>query len=428
MTARGGPRFGLLLAWAAIDAAVAIYLTVYGANVVSAALLVLGLVAFARAALATDASGIDIGGPATILLVGHLIVAAIGPYRAEAPAPPEAFRLLPILALAACAAGWAAGRPRSMSIPAWTIVSVIAAGLVYRAAIIAWDAPPSFDVPLLQTAAGRAILALSDPYLVSIGSTPFPYLPGAALAAAAGEFVGDARWASWLGDAATAGGLALFARRSGADPRLGLVLAALWTWWSGGSFVTWQGFPEPVLIGSMTLGAAGLAGPRPRRRLAGFLLGLAVATKQFGLGLVPFLPWTTRSWRTTLVAVAVTVVAVIVPFALWHPERFVEGAVLFHLREPGRAFALNLVNWPPLRIEVPVVVAAAAAIAFGWVCRSRRQSAMTAWLAGSAGLLLLAFGLNPIAFVNYYAIPLALILLLVLAIDGERRSAEPGTT
>lgn len=416
-TANGGPRFGLLLAWAAIDAAVAIYLTVYGANVVSSALLALGLVAFARAALTADRSGVEVGGLATLLLAGHLIIATVGPYRAEAPAPPDALRVIPVLALLVVAMSWI----RTRTVLPWALASVILAGLAYRAAIITFDIWPSFDVPLLQAAAGRAVLTFSDPYLVSIGPTPFPYLPVAALAAAAGELIGDARWAGWLGDAATLSGIVLFARRAGAHPRLGLVLAALWAWWSGGFFVTWQGFPEPVLIGLMTLGAAAMAGPRPRSRVAGVLLGLAVATKQFGLGLVPFLPWTARSWRSVLVAGAATVAVVIVPFALWHPDRFLEGAVLFHLREPGRPFALNLLNWPTFSLDVPIVLVLPAALVFGWICRRRQGSAMTSWLAGSAGLLILAFELNRIAFVNYYAIPLALILLLILAIDGEQR-------
>lgn len=417
-TANGGPRFGLLLAWAAIDAAVAVYLTVYGANVVSAALLALGLVAFARAALTADRSGVGIGGLAAVLLVGHLAIAAIQAYRAESPPPPEAFRLIPVIALLVVAVSWL----RSRAVAPWALAAVIVAGLAYRAAIIALDIWPSFDVPLLQEAAGRAILGLSDPYLITLGPTPFPYLPVAALAAAAGEVLGDARWAGWLGDAATVAGIVLFARRAGADARLGLVLAALWAWWSGGLYVTWQGFPEPVLIGLATLGAAALAGPRPRMRGAGLLIGLAVATKQFGLGLVPFLPWTVRSWRSALVTGAVTIAVVVLPFALWHPDRFLEGAVLFHLREPGRPFALNLLNWPTFSLDPPLVLVVVAALAFGWACRLRQRSPMTAWLAGSAGLLLFAFELNRIAFVNYYAIPLALILLLVLAIDGEERS------
>ena len=44
-----GPSLGFLLAWVAIDAAMAIYLSVYGANVASTLLLLVGVVTFGLA-------------------------------------------------------------------------------------------------------------------------------------------------------------------------------------------------------------------------------------------------------------------------------------------------------------------------------------------------------------------------------------------
>jgi hypothetical protein len=59
-------------------------------------------------------------------------------------------------------------------------------------------------------------------------------------------------------------------------------------------------------------------------------------------------------------------------------------------------------------------------LAFGWVCQRRQDSPVGAWLAGSIGLFLVAFALNRIAFVNYFAIPMALTLFLILAYAGSR--------
>jgi hypothetical protein len=65
-------------------------------------------------------------------------------------------------------------------------------------------------------------------------------------------------------------------------------------------------------------------------------------------------------------------------------------------------------------------------LAFGWVCQRRQDSPVGAWLAGSVGLFLVAFALNRIAFVNYFAIPMALMLFLILAYASSR-PPEPAT-
>ena len=168
-------------------------------------------------------------------------------------------------------------------------------------------------------------------------------------------------------------GIILFARRVGAAPRLGLTLAALAAWWSGGFYVTWQAFTEPILIGLLVLGAAELAAPRSRPLTAEFLLGLAAATKQFGLGLLPFLPLRTRPGRRALAAAIVTWLGAVVPFAIWHPSEFAWGAFLSHTLEPGRAYALNLLNWPGTQLDIPLLVVFPMAFVFGFVCQRRQQ-------------------------------------------------------
>lgn len=415
-TARYGPPFGLLLTWAAIDAAVAIYLRVYGANIVSTTLLLAGLVLFGITTYTGRTSTADIRGLALILLGAHLAIAVVSPFRAEAPPPSDLFRVFPAIGLVAILAAAVVSRRGPLG-PAWTwaLWIAIAAGFLDRIAIVATDVWPPFDVPLIQQAAGQALLRASDPYLTFIYDSGYPYLPLAAIAGALGELAGDARWANVIGDAMTVAGILLFARRAGASRSLAITLAALWTWWAGALYVTWQGFSEPLLIGLSTLGAAALAGPAPRTAIGGVVIGLAAATKQFGLGLIPFL--VTRPWpgRRAAATALITWAIVVIPFALWHPPEFMEGAFLSHLREPGRPYALNLLTWPGITLDVGFVLVAPVVLAFGWLCQRRIEAPLAAWLVGSTGLLLLAFLLNRIAFVNYYAIPLALLLLLMLA-------------
>ena len=122
-----------------------------------------------------------------------------------------------------------------------------------------------------------------------------------------------------------------------------------------------------------------------------------------------------------------TAALIMIPFALWHPGEFAAGAVWSHLAEPGRGYALNLLAWPTFQLDGPLIIVLPAALLVGaWTSR-RFLDDDRAWLAGSAGLLLFAFAFNRVAFVNYYSIPLVLILqlLLVLACPPLKREASP---
>ena len=421
-----GPSFGLLLAWATIDAAVATYLSVYGANVASTLLLLFGVVTFGLACTSRAIQVADVWVPTLVLIAAHLMLAAVVPYRAEGSPPSDIYRAIPLVALGALVAVAAAQIGLKRGPSAWMLALwvIIGCGIVYRIAIVATDIAPPFDVPRIQTAAGQALLSATDPYLTSVYDSGYPYLPISAVAAAIGETIGDARWMSVLGDVLTVAGILIFANRAGAARHLGLAMAALWAWWAGGFYVAWQDFPEPILIGLTVVAAAALVGPRPRSVMGGLLLGLSAATKQFGLGLLPFLPWRSNSGRRALLVATVTWLVSVIPFALWHTPEFLEGTFLSHLTEPGRAYALNLLNWPGFSLDLPLILVFPLAIVFGWLCQRRQRLPVAAWLAGSGGLLLLAFVLNRIAFVNYYAIPLALILLLILALDGSARAVH----
>jgi hypothetical protein len=427
LTTGFGSRHGLLLAWVLLDGAVATYLGLYGSNVLSTLMLLAGVVVFGLAAVSGRPQGANLLAPSLGILAVLLVLAAVVPYRAESPPPPAAFRVFPLIGLVALAVAFATQRSlaRGQAAWSWALWSVIGAGLAYRVGIVLIDIQLPFDVPLIQDAAGQAMLRLQDPYMTRVYDSGYPYLPISAIAAAVGVLFGDARWASVVGDLVTVLGIVLFARRVGAAPRLGLTLAALAAWWSGGFYVTWQDFTEPIMIGFLVLGAAELAAPRSRSISGGILLGLAAATKQFGLGLLPFLPWRTQTGRRALAAAIVTWLVVVVPFALWHPPEFAEGAFLSHINEPGRAYALNLLNWPGTHVEGPLLVVFALALVFGLVCQRRQGGPIDAWLAGSAGFLLLAFVLNKIAFVNYYMIPMTLILLLILTMEREQVDADP---
>jgi glycosyl transferase family 87 len=419
---------GLFVAWICLDAAISIYLVAYGIGTASRLLLIAGIVLFGYVAIRGGApGGRGIDALATAVVAVQCAIFLAFPFRADPGPPPPAdvYRLFPAVALISLgiAGGIAVVRRGTGTSTASALTAAlavaIAIGMLFRAVILVTDAPPFFDVFYIQEAAGQALLKGIDPYLTQVWINGYLYLPLAAISAAAGELFGDARWASIAGDLMVVVALPLFARRVGASFRTGLALAAVWVWWAAGLYMVWQGFPEPVLIGFAALAAAALAGEAPRTALAGVLVGLAAATKQFGLGLIPFLPLRGGGWKSA-VAAGITWLIVVVPFALWHSDRFFEGALFSLVREPARDYAFNVLNWPGVSIDPPLALVFVISLVFGWVCQRRQDSPVGAWLAGSVGLFLVAFALNRIAFVNYFAIPMALILFLILAYAGRR--------
>jgi len=425
-----GRATGLFVAWVCLDAAISIYLLAYGIGTASRTLLIAGIFLFGYIAIrggAPGGGGIDSLGIAVVAV--HCAIFLVFPFRTDTgpPPPADAYRIFPAIALIGLGIGGllTAVRRGSGAITVALIVAV-AVGMVFRVVIVATDAPPFFDVFYIQQAAGDALLSGIDPYLTQVWVNGYLYLPIAAVAAAAGELFGDARWASIAGDLMVVAGLPLFAHRVGTATRTGLALAAVWVWWAAGLYIVWQGFPEPVLIGFAALAATALAGEAPKTVLAGVLVGLAAATKQFGLGLIPFLPLGRGGWKAAIAA-GLTWAIIVIPFALWHPNRFFEGALFSLVREPARDYAFNVLNWPGVSIDPPLVLVFVISLAFGWLCQRRQDSPAGAWLAGSIGLFLVAFALNRIAFVNYFAIPMALMLFLILAYAG-RRPADLGAT
>jgi len=413
------PRaLNVLVAWGLLNATLGLYLFEDGLSVTAIWLLVAAalLTALALLGRGSRASRWQLEWVALGLLGSEMLVLAIIPYRPFVPAPPGAIQAAAVVGLVGVAGSVAVRR-----LEVGLVVAALAA-LAARAVVISIDAQPTFDVPFIQAAAGHAILSGENPYLTHIYVEGFPYWPFSAIAAAGGLLAGDARWANVVADLVTAMSL-LFIGDSIGMRRLGAVLGVLWLWSFAGLFMTWEGFPEPILIALSAASVVALTRGRPRFAVAGLLVGLAIATKQFGLGLVAFMPFSGRDLRRTTLPVAVVTAAVcIVPFVLWDPNAFVNGSVVGLLHASGREFALNLLEPLPglvTRWHPPFIVAALAGLAAGALTRRAWPGSTTGWLASSAMLLLVVFLFNEIAFVNYYQIVLGLLACLVVASDVD---------
>jgi len=416
-----------MMAWLVLDAAMGVYLWLNGPSSVSRVLLAAGLllliyVLVRRAPSRQTLSWGDLAGVMAAILALELVARVVSPYRAELPAPTIPVPALAAIALVAVAGWFAAVRLGRPAVAAAALGVVLLASLAARFTIVAWDIEPGFDVHLIQQVAGQALLHGQNPYLTHVYAPGYPYWPLSAVLAAGGLLFGDARWGLLLGDALTVVGFVAIARNVGAGAMLGALAAAVLLWNPSGLYMTWQSLPEPMVIGLAAIGIAWLTAPRPRVALAGVAFGLSIATKQLALGLMPFLPLSRDRGRWTSFGVAAAVSGTIVAaFLLLDPSAFLGGSVGAHLVEPGRDFAVNLLDPLPgviPRLNVPLVVTGIIALGVGLIVRLRWPDAIDGWLASSAALLTVAFSLIGISFVNYYQIPLALLLILVMVPDG----------
>lgn len=432
---------GLLLAWLVIDASIAVYLWLDGPSTPSRIMLAGGIALLLYVLLRRLRRGEQPGLANVELGIGLLVVLALAariaiPFRPELPAPTIPIPALAAVALAALGA-WFAVRigerrqagpassgthSRATVLGAGALVVVVAAGLLARFTIVAWDIQPTFDVHLIQEAAGRAILSGENPYLTRVYAPGYPYWPGSALLAAAGLLVGDARWGLLACDALIVMAFTVIARNVGAPARIGALAGALLLWNSSGLYMTWQSLPEAAVIASAAVGIAGLTAPRSRGRVAGIALGLAVAIKQLGLGLLPFLVLSRHGRQRTAFVIASIVAGLLVgAFLVLDPTAFIGGSVASHLVEPSRNYAINLLDPLPgivPRLHVPFAFTAVISLGIALAVRMRWPDAIDGWLAATVALLMVAFALIGISFLNYYQIPLALILLLVMIPDG----------
>jgi len=305
---------------------------------------------------------------------------------------------------------------------------IVTAGLLARFVIVAWDIKPGYDIYYIQDAAGHAVLAGQNPYLTHVYHAGYPYWPMSAILAAAGLALGDARWSLLPADVATFIAFVAIARNVGLPGRIGAIAGALFLWDAAGLFITWQSMTEPLVIAFTMCGIALLTRPRPRGILAGIALGFAMATKQFAVGFVVPLLFTRKRYQQLAAAAAFLVSGLmLVAYFAESPSAFVAGSIASHLGEASRPYALNLLDpLPPIvpPIHLPFVFAAIAALTAALIVRTRWGDSVDGWVATTLALGVVAFALIDISFLNYYQIPLALMLVLSLLPEASGRGMQ----
>lgn len=353
------------------------------------------------------------------------------------------------VAMMVCAAVLGGVRPHGR-LSRLAVVVLLAGGLWIGAWVIGQSPNPRIDVIPVHADAFRALANGESPYGITFTDIyagneafyapemrqgqrvlfGFPYPPLSLFLAWPGHALfGDLRYAEVMALVGAAALLAWMGRGG-----IGVLCAGALLLAPRVGFQIEQGWTEPF---PMFLLAATVATALARPGLAWLPLGLLLAVKQhmvLGLLFVPMLipasPWRERAWfgvKAVAVAAAVTV-----PLALLDVEAFIRSAVLLQLREPFRLDSLSFtrtlvaLGWPLDKngaLGVSLVAGALGLVLSWW-----RMPRTPAGFAGSMALtcfLLTAFGKK--AFLNYYFLVMAFLLVAVAAYRAPGGSSLPST-
>lgn len=301
---------------------------------------------------------------------------------------------------------------------------VTAVGLAVAAAgyaLVVLGGPPIIDVWALLQGAGRGLAHGLNPYELTFPDSPpgqtrdcFTYLPATVLLTAPGVWLGDARWAELV--ALLVAG-ALLARQVWTRGGARLGLAALVVVMPGTVFLVQQSWTETLLLPALV--ATAVLADRGRTGWAAVAFGVALATKQHVMLLVPLLVLCRFRVRDLAVA-AGTAAALMLPWLLADPSRFYACTTDFFLSADGPSTSLSL--WPhlPETVRLPLVaVALLVGYLLAWRCCPR----------GGSGFLLACatvfttFGLvNKQTFLNQWWL-VAVLVAAGLALAGRPRPA-----
>ncbi|HEX7660356.1 MAG TPA: hypothetical protein VF444_12850 [Pseudonocardiaceae bacterium] len=274
---------------------------------------------------------------------------------------------------------------------------------------------PVIDVWVILRDSARALLHGQNPYALTFPDVPpgqtsscFNYWPVTFLSTAPGQWLlGDVRYVE-AGCVVAASGLLAWqaGKASGWRDRQALGTAVLVGLVPGSLLVVQQAWTEPMLLLGMVGGA--LLMRRGHYTWAAVPLGLALATKQHLVVLLPLLLfWPRFGWRRLLLTGGVAA-AVSAPWALADWSRFRLCTVDFFLGEQGPAQSLSLWRLLPGALQMPVLVLGMAAAVVVVLLRCPRTPG--GFLIAS-GAVLAAFDLlNKQTFTNQWWLAAALAL------------------
>jgi hypothetical protein len=299
------------------------------------------------------------------------------------------------------------------------VVPLVLAGLAFAGVIV--GSRPTIDVWVIFQQVANGLLHGVNPYDMTFTGVPdgqtstcFNYLPVTFLVTGPSKWLlGDVRWveaACLLGTGAVL--TRQVVRRGGGRGQI--ALAALVALTPGSLLVVQQAWNEPILL--LGVVASAVLMERGRWNWAMVPFGLALATKQHLVLLLPLLLfWPKFGWRRVLGTVGVAV-AVSLPWVLADPARFTSCTASFFLGEQAPPKALSVWRLLPAPLQLPVLLLALV-LAFGialWRCPRTPAGFLV-----SAGTVFAVFDLlNKQTFVNQWWLA-ATLLVSGIALGGR---------
>jgi hypothetical protein len=312
--------------------------------------------------------------------------------------------------------------PRSVAV-ATLAVSAVAFAMIIR------GGRPVIDVWVILQDSARGLLAGRNPYVMHFPEVPpgqtdwcFNYWPGTFLGTAPAQWLlGDVRWANavYLLSAPALLAWHIGGRTSWRDRPL-LALGMLAGLVPGSLLVVQQSWNEPALLAGLVCGAVLMQRGYPN--WAVLPLGLALATKQHLVVLLPLLLfWPRFGWRR-LLATGGVAAAVSLPWMLADWGRFRLCTIDFFIDRPDPPTSLSVWQLVPEPVRLPLLAVGLLASIFLVLTRCPRTPG---GFLMAAGTVLAVFSvLNKQAFVNQWWLVAALVLA-GFALHRARSDDEP---
>ncbi len=295
------------------------------------------------------------------------------------------------------------------------------------------------DIDVFQSLqnAGAALLHGQNPYATTFGTPDmvapqlfvlrtvhFQYLPGAALVAAAASLLGDVRIGGMLAMVVVVACTVHMARRIALGGRRGIELFALCL---ALPMTTAMLFYAWVDVYSIAGFAAWLALRERHPRWAVVCLAFSLSVKPTILiALVPWVLWS-RAARRELLFAAAAALALLIPFVIaTGPAALYQDVIGVQAKLGFRYDGLTLSAWTyALTGHLPPIwLSPAIGALFAWFALRRRPQTPVDLLIAGAVLSVAGFLLAKWAFLNYYFIPVWLLMLALAARDARFADGE----
>ncbi len=304
----------------------------------------------------------------------------------------------------------------------YKFIVLVLVALLLRIFIVISSPKPFIDVFDIQKAAPRVLISGHDPYSVSFLTwsgeyyNAFTYGPAVLLLDLPAVLIlNDPRYTMIFAEMGTALLLFIMLKRNKYMPLATEVIPLLFLFQPRAVFAIEQAWVDPLVVFALTLFVY-LLFFRKRLIVSSVVLGVAIASKQYSILLLPFLMksrW--YSLKQLMVSLASALI-VMLPFIVWNFRDFVNDVILLNLIIEPRydSNSLNSLIHEMLGVDIPTYVYfALILLLFLTLFRKMTDKPYSIILAGALSTLGM-FLLYKLAFLHYYYYAGSLVLISVV--------------